>query len=349
MIRKTFAAILVFTAVSLLCSGCSPVKEPAGAHAGNAGEASRELFAMDTFMSIVTYGDAAEEAADAAAGEIARLDSLFSVGIADSDIAVLNCEKKAAVSGETMELIERSAAISRSTDGTFEPTVYPLMEAWGFPSGNYRIPSDDELEKLLENVDVSRIRTDPASGTVSFTSAQTAIDLGGIAKGYTSARLMDLFREYGLVSAKVSLGGNIQVLGKKPDGTRWKIGIEDASGNGTLAGVIETEDSAVVTSGDYERYFEENGVRYHHILDPETGYPARSGLAGVTIISSDGTLADALSTALFVMGSEKAEEYWREHADEFDMILQKTDGTLSVSEGIEDRFTGNRETQVIRR
>ncbi len=309
-------------------------------------EATRDIFAMDTYMSIHTYGEKAEDAANEAVEEIHRLNELFSVGIDTSEISVLNREKTAQVSEDTMTLITRSQEISESTGGVFDITVFPMMQAWGFVSGDYRVPSQEEINTLLGYVNMSDIKAEPSTGTVTLLGKNTAIDLGGIAKGYTSARLMDVFRSYGLTSGLVSLGGNVQVLGTKPDGSLWRVGIENPQG-GDYLGVLSTKDAAVITSGGYERYFEENGKHYHHILDPATGYPAESGLVSVTIVSPDGTLADALSTALFVMGRERAEEYWRAHADEFDVILQDEGGTIYVSQGIWENFEGGAGTDIV--
>ena len=359
--RRIIPVVCLFAA-AVLCSGCgsafhtggeqkeqreeSRISEDPGS-AENVQEVSRDLFAMDTYMTVTAYGEAAEDAADAAVGEINRLDALFSVGVETSDIARLNHDKKADVSEETIFLIERSREISAGTGGAFDISVFPLMQAWGFTDGNYRIPEQAEIDRLLQAVDMNRIRTDGSAKTAEIESEETSIDLGAIAKGYTSAKLMDLFREYGLTSGKVSLGGNVQVLGRKPDGSRWRIGIEDASGEG-LAGILETEDKAVITSGGYERYFEENGKRYHHILDPATGYPAESGLDSVTVVSADGTLADALATALFVMGEEEAGKYWKEHPGEFEMILQTEDGRTVYTEGLEGDFAASGTFEIIK-
>ena len=162
---------------------------------------------------------------------------------------------------------------------------------------------------------------------------------------------MEIFEGYDISSAMVSLGGNIQVKGSKPDGTSWKVAVEDpfSDSENAYAGILSVADKAVVTSGTYERYFEKDGKRYHHILDPATGYPAEKGLASVTIVSDDGTLADALSTALFVMGKEKAVAYWKVRAKEFDMILIEDDGTISVSEGIENVFSCEKKYEKIER
>ena len=136
----------------------------------------------------------------------------------------------------------------------------------------------------------------------------------------------------------MNLGGNVQALGSKTDGSKWKVGIQDPEGKEDYLGTLSIKDQAVITSGGYERYFEEDGKTYHHIIDPRTGYPADSGLLSVTIVSSDGTLADGLSTSLFIMGKEEAIEYWRDHSEEFDGILETEDGTLYVTEGIAEEF-----------
>ena len=176
-----------------------------------------------------------------------------------------------------------------------------------------------------------------------------AIDFGGIAKGYTSSRLMEIFREYNVSSAMVSLGGNVQVLGTKTDGSDWRVAVQNPDGTDDYLGILAIKDKAVITSGGYERYFEEDGKTYHHIMDNETGKPADSDLISVTIISKDGMLADGLSTALFVMGKEDALNYWREHREEFDAILVTKDGEITVTQGIADSFSSERNYDIAER
>ena len=349
---------MVLCAGGLLCgvSGCSQNGNTSGLKAvenvveKKNGEATRNLFAMDTVMRVTANGTEAEDAVTAAVAEINRLDALFSVGNENSDIAKLNVEHMAVVSDDTFSLVQRSLQLYQDTDGALNITVYPLMEAWGFTTGEYRVPEQTEIDSLLQTMQIGEIRCDSQKKTVILPE-QTKIDLGAIAKGYTSARLMEIFEEYDISSAMVSLGGNIQVKGSKPDGTSWKVAVEDpfSDSENAYAGILSVADKAVVTSGTYERYFEKDGKRYHHILDPATGYPAEKGLASVTIVSDDGTLADALSTALFVMGKEKAVAYWKAHAKEFDMILIEDDGTISVSEGIENVFSCEKKYEKIER
>lgn len=308
---------------------------------------TREIFAMDTVMTVTAYGDRAEEAVQAAEEEIKRLDVLFSVGNASSDIARLNENASAVVSGETCELINRSKELYQSTDGALNIAVYPLMEAWGFTSGEYRVPNQKEIDAILNCMDVNEISCHENTREVTLPE-DMGIDLGAIAKGYTSAQLMEIFASYNITSAIVSLGGNVQALGNKPDGTKWRVAVENPflEDGDSYAGILEIKDQAVITSGAYERYFEQDGKRYHHIIDPATGYPAENGLASVTIVSQDGTLADALSTALFVMGKEKALAYWKEHADEFEVILIEDNKDMTITEGLQDCFSSQKSFSV---
>ena len=162
------------------------------------------------------------------------------------------------------------------------------------------------------------------------------IDLGSVAKGYTGDVLSAFLKENGVTSAMLDLGGNIQTVGSKPDGSSWRVGIRDPEGDGNL-GVVEVVNQAVITSGGYERYFEEDGVRYWHILDPQTGFPARSGLLSVTIIGECGAVCDSLSTALFVMGLDDALDHWRQYRD-FEAVFVSEDGSVTITAGLEDGF-----------
>ena len=179
-------------------------------------------------------------------------------------------------------------------------------------------------------------------------SMRTLIDFGGIAKGYTGQKLAELFQEYGVSSALVSLGGNIQAIGTKPDGSSWKVEIRDPKGGQQdYIGVLFVENQAVVTSGGYERYFEEDGKTYIHIINPRTGYPADGDLLSVTIVSRDGTLADGMSTALYIMGYEKACQFWRQHREEFNVILVTDDGKIHISENLKENFQTECDLEMI--
>lgn len=297
---------------------------------------SRECFAMDTVMTLSASGDQAEQALTEAEAELYRLDRLFSISSATGDIAQLNRSGSASVSDETGQLLTRALSFSEQTDGAFDPTIYPVAQLWGFYSGAFQVPSDTKLQAALKHVGWNRCHLDGSSVTLE---EGTQLDLGAIAKGYASARVAQIIQNAGVSSANLSLGGNIHVVGSKPDGSDWKVAIADPDDPSDYAGILQVQDTAVVTSGGYQRYFEENGTVYHHILDPKTGYPARSSLNSVTVISQDDVLADALSTALFVMGPEQAADYWRQAEEAFEVIFLTDSHTILCSEGIADRFT----------
>lgn len=307
---------------------------------------SREIFAMDTVMSFTAYGRNAETAVDAAVSEVKRLDALLSTGSAFSEVSTLNREGVLSVSEDTEALFWRGAEIYEDTGGIFDFTVYPLMELWGFSTKEYHVPSQEELKEVLTLVDASKVSL---NGKEVRLGEGQQVDFGGIAKGYASGRIMEIYEERGISSGMVSLGGNVQVLGRKPDGMLWRIGIKDPSGTQELAAVVSVENCAVVTSGGYERYFEEDGKTYIHIIDPRTGYPADKDLASVTVVSADGTLADALSTSLYIMGLADAVSFWRECEEAFEMVLITVDGEIYATEGIYGKVEAEREIVEVRR
>ena len=336
---KRLLKILGIVGIALL-SGCSSDMNPETVYeTKQISEAQREIFAMDTYMTVTAYGEQAEAAVDAAVKEIERLDQLFSTGDTESEVARINENGRGEVSDDSAYLLEKAAELCEKTEGAFDITVYPIMEAWGFTTQNYQVPDEETLESLLALTDGMQVYLDKEKKEVSFGIEGMKIDFGGIAKGYTSARIVEIWEEYGITSGMINLGGNVQLLGGKTDGSEWKVGIQSPNDDSTYLGVLKVRDKAVITSGGYERYFEQNGSVYHHIIDPLNGYPAENGLISVTIVSEDGTLADGLSTSLFVMGKEKALEFWRENSEEFDAILLTEENVLYVTEGIAESFT----------
>ena len=338
--NRFFAAAAVLAALAGACA-CPVFAEEE--------KVSREIFAMDTVMTLTAYGEHAGEGIDAAVDEIARLDALLSTEKKDSEVARINegVIGDESLSRDTAKLLAESLYLYGETDGAFDITVYPLMQLWGFTDGNYRVPTEEELAETMQVVGADGISYDEGTGKAAFGKEGMEIDFGGIAKGYTSGRIMEIFKENGVESGLVSLGGNVQTLGRKPDGRNFKIGIQNPDEDSSFLAVIEAADEAVITSGGYERYFEEDGVKYHHILDPKTGCPARSGLLSVSIVSPDGLLADGLSTALFVMGEEDAVSFWKGHSDSFEMILYTEDGRLLATGGLKDRLTSDYEIEWI--
>lgn len=305
-----------------------------------------EVFAMDTYMTLTAYGDNAQTAVNEAVAEIRRLDDRFSVGNAESDVTVINNAGGGHVSEETAFLIEKSLDIGRKTKGAFDITVYPLMELWGFTSGNYRVPSDEEIKDVLSKVSYMNVTADGQEVTLNNNAM---IDFGGIAKGYTSSRVMDIFRQNGVEHGIISLGGNVQALNSKPDNSSWRVAVQKPDGDGDYLGILSVDNKAVITSGGYERYFEQNGMTYHHIINPSTGYPSDSDLTSVTIVCDDGTTADALSTSLFVMGLDNAVDFYRNSGIAFDMILYDRSGRLYVTQDIAGSFSSDIDVEIISR
>ena len=379
LLRK--AAVLIAAAMIAVCTGCAGGQNTDGAAAGAAKEAdpnelqTKELFAMDTYMSLTAYGEDAEAALEEAAAEIARLDEMLAAERESSEIAAINQNGGGPVSDETAELVMKAKEIGEMTDGAFEITLYPVKQLWGFKEEGNRVPADEEITKALTLVGSDKVSVDETASDQGSAEGQNAIvfaqpgmeiDLGGIAKGYTSASVIRIFEAHN-VKGLVNLGGNVQACGTKPDGSDWRVAVrkpesrEDddiqwfdaatkegkALTRADFLGIVETNDEAVITSGGYERYFEQDGKVYQHILDPKTGRPSESDTVSVTIVCKDGALADGLSTSLFVMGTEKATKLWRSGAAEFEMILLDKQGKLYVTEGLRDRFSSDLEVNWI--
>ena len=289
---------------------------------------------MDTAMRLTVYGQGAGEAAGLARERVLELEALLSVTDENSDICAANRNGGGVLHADTAALLERALALCGETGGALDVSVYPVVRAWGFTTGAYRVPEEAELAALLERVDYTRISLE---GTVLTLPEGMELDLGAVAKGWTGDRLMELLRREGITSAIVELGGNVQALGSKPDGSPWRVAVQAPDGSG-YAGALEITDCAAVTSGGYQRYFEQDGETYCHIIDPAGGRPARSGLASVTVVAEEGAAADALSTALFVLGRERGEALWRERGG-FECVVIGEDGSVAVTQGLEGRFS----------
>lgn len=294
------------------------------------------FFAMDTYITLSIYGKDGQRLAREAKERLLSMEGLWSATDPKSEIYAVNHSggRQITVSPETAELLSFSLKMAERTDGALDPTIYPLLEAWGFPTKNNRVPAESEIQKRLARVGYEKVLQE---GNHVRLADGMSLDLGAVAKGYAGEQLSSFLRENGVRSALLDLGRNIEAIGKRPDGTLWQIGIQDPLSEGVI-GILSTADRAVVTSGAYERYFiGEDGVFYGHILDPATGYPVENDLGSVTVIGEDGGVCDALSTALFVMGKDKAIAYWRAHRD-FDLILITKDRTVWMTQEADSAF-----------
>ena len=311
----------------LFLTGCSAESSPEPVQG--------TFFAMDTMMDFTIYGESG--LIDQSESLIASLESLVSVTDANSELYAINQTGSGTLTGKASSLMEQALEICRRTDGALDLSIYPIVRAWGFTTGSYQVPDEAEIQALLPLVDYRKIQYDAATGTVTVTLPEgMEIDLGSVAKGYAGQLAAQMLREHGVQSALLNLGGNVQTVGAKPDGSPWQIGIKDPQGEDAMM-VLSVEDQAVVTSGGYERYFEQDGQTYWHIMDPSTGHPADSGLISVTIVGDEGVVCDGLSTALFVMGLEKAADLWAQSGD-FEAVFVTASGEVYITEGLRDRF-----------
>lgn len=303
---------------------------------------TKYLFAMDTYFILSAYGPEGEEALEQCEEKVLKLEAALSVTKSDSDVSELNTGESKVVSEDTFLLVQEALKLCEGTNGALDITLYPVLRAWGFTTDAYRVPDGQEIETLLEKVDYRGVIADEADLSIQVPEG-AELDLGAVAKGYTGDCLLEILRENGVTSAMLDLGGNVQTLGSKPDGSPWKVAVRDPlsrTGESSCLreiGVLEVVDKCVITSGSYERYFEENSEKYWHILDPADGYPADSGLVSVTIVGDSGVRCDGLSTALFVMGKDEAVNFWRQ-AKDFEMILVTEAGTLYITEGLQESF-----------
>lgn len=349
--RKTFwsGPLRLLCVVFCLCLlvSCGEAVIPPGSASGGAQaeerKLSKEIYAMDTIMDLTIYGnqkdgtilsdEKMQDVMNQAVEQIHHLESLLSVTETDSDVSRINAASgtSVSVSSETYELLEKCLGYSEETEGLFDISIYPLVRAWGFTTEEYRVPSEQEKKEVRERIDYKKIQL--TGGNQVRIDKTMQIDLGAAAKGYLSQKLMDLFKKNGVPSAIVSLGGNVQTIGRKPDGSRFRVGITDPADGTSLYGTLDIEDRAVITSGIYQRYFEKDGQTYHHIMDKRTGGPAENTLASVTVIAREGTAGDALATALYVMGEDGARQYQKEHP-EIGLILIRKDGSSWQSDGI---------------
>jgi thiamine biosynthesis lipoprotein len=302
---------------------------------------------MDTVCEISVYVSDSQDALADAEACINRLDALLSIDSPDGDIFKVNIDGGGKVSPETQEIIGTALDIYKKTGGAFDISLLKMTQAWGFTGGDYNVPGDALLQELLRSTGCDKVDMDEV-GVVRLDAPDVQLDLGGIAKGYASDAVAEMLRSKGVQSALISLGGNVCALGTKPGGKQWKIAIADTLGVDEYACIVSVADRSVITSGDYQRYFEADGRRYHHILDPKTGYPADSGLVSVTVIGEQGIMCDALSTAFFVMGAQSTLDYWREHRGEgFDVVLIGGDGSITITAGIADAFDCDRDYVVV--
>ena len=297
---KRIGALLLLCA--MLLAGCN-AQEPC---------AQQTVFCMDTVMDLQIWGEDRQQAMDAIVEMLKDLEKTWSVTDENSLLSSLN-RGQGEPNVQQQAFLDRAIALQQRTDGAFHPKLQSVVALWGFYDDNYRVPTAQQI---------------------AAAQAEENWDLGAVVKGYAGDLAVRILEQYDVDRAILNLGGNVQTYGEKPEEEPWKVGIQNPDGGNNLGVLSLSGTVAVVTSGDYQRYFEQDGMRYHHILNPETGCPAASGLRSVTILCRDGMTADALSTALFVMGLEKAAEFWRQSED-FEAVLVLENGKIYATEGVQ--------------
>jgi len=301
----------------------------------------RAQMQMGTLVSItvVARNEAvAHAAATAGFAEIRRLEELLSTWISSSELSRVNASagiKPIHVSTDTLVVVHRAMQAAEMTDGGFNIAIGPAVEAWSVTDGQ-RIPAESELDALRPLVDLQAVHVDVREQTIYLDKAGMRIDVGGIGKGYAADQAVEALRRAGAIAGVVALSGDIKTFGRMPGGKKFPVGIQHPRKDGSVLAWIDLEDEAISTAGDYERFFERDGVRYHHILDPRTLQPARS-CQSVTVVAREGIWADGLDTGIFVMGVELGMQLV-EALPDVEAIIVDAEGHVHVSSGLRDRI-----------
>ena len=299
-------------------------------------------YGMGTYIQQTVYGKNRETAAADAAKSIGELENLISWRIEDSDVAKLNDTAGTdwtEIDARTLSVLKTSLDVAQKSGGAFDPTILPITSLWDFGGDNQHVPSEEEIEKFLPYVNYQNLRLDESASTASLKDHFTAIDLGGIGKGAACDAAVEAYRKAGAGSAVIAVGGSIGVYGTKADRTPWHIAVRDPQSsdeNAAAMGQIDLTEGFVSTSGTYEKQFTENGVPYHHLLNPKTGYPENNGLVSVTVTAKNGALSDALSTACFILGIEKGEALLQEYGA--GGIFIDNSGKVYVTDSLKNSF-----------
>lgn len=324
-------AVILIASVLLLLTGCQRKIEPI----------SKSGYMLNTFVTVTIYDKDDPEILEGSLELCRSYENILSKTLEGSEVYRLNHrpleEQTVTVSQDVANLISKGISYSQMSNGGFDVTIEPLSSLWNFTSSDPVIPGDDEIRQAAAKVGYENLKLE--GNTLTFLSPETTLDFGAIAKGYIADRIKDYLLEKGVKSAVINLGGNVLCVGEKPDGEAFKIGLQKpyADRNETIE-VLDIRDLSVVSSGVYERHFEKDGINYHHLLDPESGYPFDNGLVSVTILSNLSADGDGLTTACFSLGLEKGMELANSLEDVYAVFITE-DGGVHYSEGTEQFLT----------
>jgi len=335
---KTLSLLTAFCAILMLLaiSGCEK-------HDKTYKESRTAMYTTCTITVLSRSPVKAKEAIDAGFAEIKRLESLLNYYSIDSEITAINNNAgkgPVKVSTETLDIIEKALAIAEATRGAFNPTIGPVMKLWesSRQDPEHPLPSGQIISETLKLVDYGKININKADSEIFLMDAGMEIDLGGIAKGYAADSAIGTIRASGIRSALVSIAGDIKGIGLKNENKPWRVGVQDPRSKSSesqekeyeIITTIPLSDKAVSTSGDYQRFFFKDGKRYHHILDPRTGYPTESSLISVSVMASEGFMADGLSTGIFILGPDRGMDLLE--SMELDGIIVDKDKKVYITE-----------------
>ena len=325
------SAVLILFAALLVC-GCTGKPKPV----------RQTELALGTVCTVSLFDNREQSLLPASFSLISELENKISKNIPDSEISLLNRSagvSPVVLSEPVFELLTMAQKYSILSEGMFDVTIDPVVELWGIGTDHAAVPPADKLEHALSLVDYRTLELDPDKSTAYLPRQELSVDLGGIAKGYIADQVREFLVSGGAEGGIIDLGGNILAFGKKPDGSVFRIGIQDPfGGRGSTIGVVTMEEGSLVTSGIYERYFEQDGKKYHHIFDVRTGYPVENNLAGVSIVTRESAAGDALSTAVFALGLEKGMALV-ERTGGVDAVFITRDKEVYISSGLKDSFT----------
>ena len=333
MKKKLIVILLVAIVLTVGIIGCT--KEE------SSNPISRTEVVMGTMVKVTIYDSSSERVLDKVFECVKEIENLVSINKDGTELDELNENagiKPVKVSDISFDIIEKALHYSEISNGGYDLTIGPLVKLWSIGLPEAKVPTQEEINDTIKNIDYSKVEINKSTKEVFLSEKGMLLDLGSIAKGYAADEIAKILREENVSSAIIDLGGNIYALGLKEGKRNWNIGIQNPFDNrGTIVGAVEISDKTVVTSGVYERYIEHNGIKYHHILNPSTGYPYETEIAGVSIISDKSIDGDALSTLVFTKGLEEGLKLV-ESMDGVDAIFITNDKKVYTTEGLKDKF-----------
>lgn len=333
--KKWCISILLITFIVTMFTGCSSTKQLES-------PLSRTELFMGTVITVTLYDKGSEKVLDKAFEKVKQIEELVSINDGETEVTAVNNNagiSPVKVSQDTYNIVKTGLDYSKKSYGSFDVSIGPLVKLWSIGLPEAKVPTKEEIDTVLPNVDYNGVELNDEEQTIFLEKEGMMLDLGAVAKGYTADKISEVLTEEGVESAIIDLGGNIFALGKKNNEKLWRIGIQDPLlERGETLGVIQVENKSIVTSGIYERFIERDGVKYHHILSPSTGYPYENEIAGVSIISDKSIDGDCLSTLIFSLGVEEGLEFIEAMAG-VDAIFITKSKEIYLTSGVKDNFS----------